>query len=69
MLIQILPENCIACGLCHTYNPIFDYNDEGLVQFATAADTLELALPFAENESLTTAVKTCPTHAILVKSD
>lgn len=63
MIIQILPEQCIACGLCHTYNPIFDYDVDGLVQFNTDDTILDLA----PDPSLVQAAKESPTKAIVVK--
>lgn len=63
MIIQILPEQCIACGLCHTYNPIFDYDVDGLVRF----DTDDTILDLAPDPSLVQAAKECPTKAIVVK--
>ena len=31
---EIIPEQCIACGLCALYAPdIFDYDEEGIVLF------------------------------------
>ena len=33
MKVAIIPEKCIACGLCQTYSGVFDYNDDGIVIF------------------------------------
>ena len=33
MKVSLIPEKCIACGLCQTYSPVFDYDDEGIVRF------------------------------------
>ncbi|MGO2314726.1 MAG: ferredoxin [Pseudolactococcus laudensis] len=63
MIIQILPEQCIACGLCHTYNTIFDYDVDGLVRFDAGVTELDLA----PDTSLVQAAKECPTRAIVVK--
>jgi ferredoxin len=65
MIIQILPEQCIACGLCHTYNPIFNYDIDGLVRF----DTGDSELDIAPDASLVQAAKECPTRAIVVKKN
>lgn len=65
MIIEILPEQCIACGLCHTYNKIFDYDIDGLVRFENNETVLEIP----SDPSLTQAAKTCPTHAIKIKSE
>ena len=34
MKVRIIPEKCIACGLCQTYSALFDYDDEGIVVLA-----------------------------------
>ncbi|GAB2021835.1 ferredoxin [Pseudolactococcus yaeyamensis] len=64
MTIQIIPEQCIACGLCHTYNPIFNYNVDGLVHF----DTSDTELVLTPDASLVQAAKECPTSAIIIKT-
>lgn len=64
MIIQIIPEQCIACGLCHTYNPIFNYDKDGLVHFDNGTTELETTA----DASLIQAVKECPTKAIIVKN-
>ena len=33
MKITLIPERCIACGLCQTYSDLFDYHDNGIVRF------------------------------------
>ncbi|WP_369676618.1 ferredoxin, partial [Enterococcus faecium] len=38
MKIQLIPEKCIACGLCQTYSDIFDYDDDGIVIFSEKSD-------------------------------
>lgn len=64
MKIQLFPEKCIACGLCQTYSPIFDYDDEGIVRFAES-DAQELVLPTTDPDALL-AVKSCPTKALQI---
>ncbi|HHD9397464.1 TPA: ferredoxin, partial [Streptococcus pneumoniae] len=32
MKITLIPERCIACGLCQTYSDLFDYHDNGIVR-------------------------------------
>ena len=33
MQSRLVPEKCIACGLCQVYAPnIFDYDDHGIVR-------------------------------------
>lgn len=65
MKIQIIPEQCIACGLCHTYNSIFNYDIDGLVHF----DTGETELETTADVSLIQAAKECPTNAIIIKEN
>ena len=58
MKVSLIPEKCIACGLCQTYSPVFDYDDEGIV-----SDQLSRTI---ENSPETlTAVKSCPTKALI----
>ena len=41
MKVNIIPENCIACGLCYLHAPdVFDYHDNGIVKFNNS-DKLE----------------------------
>ncbi|MDR1606526.1 MAG: ferredoxin [Streptococcaceae bacterium] len=60
MIIQIYPQHCIACGLCHTYNTLFDYDEDGLVCFEGGGT--QRTLP--TDASLLQAAKECPTKAI-----
>ncbi|MFV0555509.1 MAG: ferredoxin [Lactovum sp.] len=64
MKITILPEKCIACGLCHLYaDQIFDYDDDGIVKFYNSNET---QLDFENQEKeLKNAIKNCPTRAIV----
>ena len=63
MKIKIIPEKCIACGLCHSYAPsVFDYHDNGIIKFYDNNSDLE---EIFSNESETLkAIKECPTRAI-----
>ncbi|KGR73120.1 ferredoxin [Streptococcus phocae subsp. salmonis] len=62
MKVSIIPEKCIACGLCQTYSNLFDYHDDGIVKFA---DSLELEQTISpDNQDAILAVKTCPTKAL-----
>ncbi len=64
MNIKIIPEKCIACGLCHSKAPeIFDYYDNGIVKFY---DSDELVKSLSETKSAVTAVKSCPTAALKI---
>ncbi|MDR2833724.1 MAG: ferredoxin [Streptococcaceae bacterium] len=66
--IKIIPEKCIACGLCAVYAPeTFDYDDEGIVLLKKHT-TLSL-----ETNELTSnviqAYRKCPVAAIELKRD
>lgn len=74
MKIKIIPEKCIACGLCHLYAPeVFDYDDAGIVRFYRDKEgnediedkSAQLAQDFNKNlDNLSKAVKNCPTRAL-----
>lgn len=65
MKVSIIPEKCIACGLCQTYSKRFDYQDDGIVKFA---DSPLLSLTISETDQDTIlAVKSCPTKAFTIK--
>ncbi|RKW09331.1 MAG: ferredoxin [Catonella sp.] len=61
MKVSIIPEKCIACGLCQAYSAAFDYHDNGIVKF-TDSDQLSKILP--DNQANRLAVKSCPTKAL-----
>ena len=62
MKIKLIPERCIACGLCQTYSDLFDYHDNGIVRFYDDANQLEKdSLP---SQDILEAVKNCPTRAL-----
>ncbi|MFC3928468.1 ferredoxin [Streptococcus caprae] len=61
MKVTIIPEKCIACGLCQTYSAVFDYDDEGIVKF-TNSQNLSQEVP--ETPETLMAVKSCPTKAL-----
>ncbi|MEQ9763284.1 ferredoxin [Streptococcus sp. ZJ151] len=62
MKVSLIPEKCIACGLCQTYSNAFDYHDDGIVKFT---DSDELVAVFPDNDLATLeAVKKCPTKAL-----
>ena len=41
MKVTLIPERCIACGLCQTYSDLFDYHDNGIVKFYQDDQLLE----------------------------
>ncbi|MET3557272.1 ferredoxin [Streptococcus rupicaprae] len=63
MKVNIIPERCIACGLCQTYSSVFDYDDEGIVRFSQS-DKLTQVIP--EDRAVLIAVKECPTKALTI---
>lgn len=63
MKITLIPERCIACGLCQIYSDLFDYHDNGIVRFYDDPNELERDVP--ASEELVEAVKQCPTHALI----
>ncbi|MGQ7461252.1 ferredoxin [Streptococcus suis] len=62
MKIKLIPERCIACGLCQTYSPVFDYDDEGIVVFSDQSN--ETSKEINPTTDIISAVKSCPTKAI-----
>lgn len=64
MKVSIIPEKCIACGLCQTYSNRFDYHDDGIVKFADS-DLLEQTVLDSDKDTLL-AVKSCPTKALTI---
>ncbi|WP_307977132.1 ferredoxin [uncultured Streptococcus sp.] len=64
MKVSIIPEKCIACGLCQTYSNVFDYHDDGIVKFSNS-DNLEKEIANTDNDTLI-AVKSCPTKALTI---
>lgn len=61
MKVKLIPERCIACGLCQTYSSVFDYDDEGIVIFA---DDSALEKELDATADILQAIKSCPTKAI-----
>ncbi|MGM9883802.1 ferredoxin [Streptococcus hyointestinalis] len=64
MKVRIIPEKCIACGLCQTYSALFDYDDEGIVVLANT-DAKECPITPDDSDTIT-AVKSCPTKALTI---
>lgn len=67
MKVSIIPEKCIACGLCQTYSDLFDYHDDGIVKFSHS-DALECSLSDQDAASVV-AIKSCPTKALVLHKD
>lgn len=66
-ICQIVPEQCIACGLCAVYAPnIFDYDEEGIVCFKEAPSATYLSLDATQISTALQAYRKCPVRAILL---
>ena len=63
MKVTLIPDRCIACGLCQTYSELFDYHDSGIVKFTDEDDLLEKEVPLTND--VLEAIRECPTHALL----
>lgn len=63
MKVTLIPERCIACGLCQTYSDLFDYHDNGIVKFYKGNELLEKEVP--ETPDIIEAIKNCPTKALM----
>jgi ferredoxin len=69
MKCEIIPERCIACGLCQTIAPeIFDYTDDGLVLFVGEPEANHEFIPEDQQEAVIQSAKRCPSHAILYQN-
>ena len=67
MICKIVPEKCIACGLCQVLAPaIFDYTADGIVLFANSPTETELSIAKPLHEQAMAAYKECPTRAIVI---
>ena len=64
MKVSLIPEKCIACGLCQTYSPVFDYDDEGIVRFR---DSDQLNQIIENTPETLTAVKLVPLKPLFAK--
>ena len=65
MKVTIIPEKCIACGLCQTYSSLFDYQDDGIVKFTDSTDTTQIVS--ADDYDSLLAVKSCPSKALTIQ--
>ncbi len=63
MKVTLIPDRCIACGLCQTYSELFDYHDNGIVKFTEEDDLLEKEVPLTND--VLEAIRECPTRALL----
>ena len=63
MKIRLIPERCIACGLCQTYSELFDYHDNGIVRFFDDSEQLDREIP--SSDDVLEAGRNCPTRALI----
>lgn len=67
-LCKIVPERCIACGLCAVYAPdIFEYDEEGIVLFKQEPEAHQQFVQPAEEAAVIKAYQKCPVRAILLE--
>ena len=67
-LCKIIPERCIACGLCAVYAPeTFDYDDEGIVLFAQDPSAHQQFISEENANQVLLAYQKCPTRAIVIE--
>ena len=54
LLCKLVPERCIACGLCQIEAPdIFDYDEEGIVLFAQEPEAhQQFVMPYTKFSKL-----------------
>lgn len=65
---KIIPERCIACGLCAIYAPeIFDYDEDGIVLFAQEPNARQQFIIEDQQEKVKTAYRKCSTRAIIME--
>ena len=68
LLCILVPELCIACGLCKIDAPdIFDYDEEGIVLFAQEPEAHQQFVSEKEKEPIQKAYQKCPVRAILLE--
>lgn len=64
----LVPERCIACGLCAVYAPqVFDYDEEGIVLFKEEPYAKKQFISDSESASVLKAYQKCPVRAILIE--
>lgn len=70
MKTKIIPEKCIACGLCQVLAPnTFDYTDAGIVLFAQNPTACEQQITATDQPGVMAAYKECPTRAIIIEKE
>ncbi|AMB99708.1 hypothetical protein AWM75_06795 [Aerococcus urinaehominis] len=65
MKAYILPDQCIACGICQLKAPeLFEYDDQGVAYFKASPDPYQITLEDYQLETFKAALTKCPTGAI-----
>ena len=68
LLCKLVPERCIACGLCQIEAPdIFDYYEEGIYLFAQEPEAHQKFVSQTDEEAVRKAYQKCPVRAILLE--
>lgn len=68
ILCKIIPERCIACGLCAIYAPdIFDYDEDGIVLFKQEIEAHQQFVRPDEETPVIKAYQKCPVRAIEIE--
>lgn len=61
----IVPEQCIACGICQLKAPeLFEYDNEGIAYFKNAENPYQIEIDNQNFEDFKKALTHCPTGAI-----
>ena len=67
---KIIPERCIACGLCAVCAPdIFDYDEDGIVLFKEEPEASQQFVRTTEQKAVLKAAAKCPVRAILLEKE
>lgn len=65
MLGQIVPEQCIACGICQLQAPqLFEYDAAGIAYFKNQPNPYLMAINDMDSAAFRKALTSCPTGAI-----
>lgn len=65
MHCKIIPEKCIACGLCQIYAPaVFDYDENGIVLLKKTPASLQENIQPDDRQNVLKAYRKCPVYAI-----
>ena len=68
LLCKLVPERCIACGLCQIESPdICDYDEEGIVLYAQEPEAHQQFVSQTDEEAVRKAYQKCPVRAILLE--